>query len=367
MHISKVKVTQFKNISSLTWLPDARLNLITGINGIGKTSLIDAIYTLCLTKSAFNLPEKSLVQWGNTFFVLEASLRGISESEDTTLISWHEEEKKSVRWNGKPYSRLADHIGKLPIVLIQPYDSDTIRLGAELRRKLFDQIFSQFDGEYLKSLQRYQLLIMSKSKVFQQFEISGKVDQDLLDVYDQELAYLNETLSNKRFKNIDLLAPLLKDNYKYLEGGLEKVGITYTSQVINQDAKASLAYSRKQDITAGRCTWGIHRDDYEFLFDKELLRKVGSQGQQKTYGIALKLALYALLSDHTQKKPLLLLDDVFDKLDDKRITRLIDRVSQSHFGQVFITDARPERSRELLSLTTTSKGYLELEPPEGKS
>ena len=248
----------------------------------------------------------------------------------------------------KAYDRLSDHIGRFPVVLIAPDDTDLVREGGELRRRFFDGVLSQLDPRYLEDFLQYNKILNQRNALLKLFTERNYLDVDLLETYNDPLIALNLRLHAQRRAFMDGFLPLFKKYYAFLSNEKESVAVVYESEVATDDFPAEFRKHRSRDLHAQRTVRGIHKDDYVFEIDGMVLRKFGSQGQQKSFVIALKLAQYELLAAEKETKPILLLDDIFDKLDDKRIHKLIELIDDGSLGQVFITDARPERSRRIL-------------------
>src|SRR5690606_15895916 len=268
--------------------------------------------------------------------------------------------KKQVINNGKAYDKMSEHIGLLPIVLIAPDDTQLIKGGSEERRKFFDSLLSQVDKNYLEQLIRYQHFLKQRNALVKKFSESNRIDTVLLEPYDKELIQLSLWIGEKRSNFIQTYAPLLLNHYLEISGSKEEVHITYESNCLEPSFKEVFKSSLKKDLLLKRTNKGIHKDDYHFNIGGHPLKKFGSQGQQKSFLIALKLAQFHVFKNLKQTKPILLLDDIFDKLDDLRIKKLIELVANQEFGQLFITDARPERSREILEDLHSHITYFEL-------
>jgi DNA replication and repair protein RecF len=252
-------------------------------------------------------------------------------------------------------------VGKIPLVLIAPDDTELIKGGSEGRRKFFDGLLAQLDHPYLEELIRYHHFLKQRNALLKQFAETGRRDLTLLSTYDEEIISLSQSIAKRRAALLEEIAPLLQDYYEKLSMGREKVALRYETEALGADFPDYFLRLRQKDFVTKNSNAGIHKDDFEFQIDGHALRKLGSQGQQKSFIIALKLAQFALYEKAKGEKPLLLLDDIFDKLDEERIGMLMQLVSQGNFGQLFITDARPERSKEILGTIEAEVAYFFLE------
>ena len=316
-----------------------QLNVIVGPNGAGKTSLLDGIHYLSLTKSAFNAIDTQNIQHGQGAFAIEGNFM---KQENSYLVQciFQKHSGKRFQSNDKPYEKLRDHIGLFPIVLTTPYDMDLIRGGSEGRRKFFDTLLCQVDRTYLNTLLQYQHVLKQRNCLLRLCKDVGYLDQDLLASYEHVLLPLGKQLFVARTAFIQAFAPSFQRHYQYFVDASEEVQLVYVSDVASPDFEQKFRNSLQQDLVLQRTTKGVHRDDTHFLLNGHPLKKIGSQGQQKSFIIALRLAQFECMHQSLQLKPLLLLDDIFDKLDDKRVDQLVQLIAQQHFGQVFITDAK---------------------------
>ncbi len=385
MYLERISLTNFKSYEADSYRFSTAINCIVGENGSGKTNLLDAIYFLALTKSAFSNQDglsinhegefmmidgvfvkvdidrqkleiselgKNLVNEKDTpTYTLHSSLPTpvVSQKSDQITISLQRGQRKTVLHDKKPYERLNEHIGKFPVVLIAPNDTDLIREGSEERRKFFDGVLSQSDANYLSDLQLYNRLLDQRNGLLRQFAERNYLDQDLLDVYSEPLLELAFKLYQQRSRFAQSFCPIFQKHYANLSESREVVEVIYESELASADFRREFKMNRQRDVAAQRTTKGAHKDDYAFEIDGHSVKKFGSQGQQKSFVVALKLAQFELLSQEKELKPLLLLDDIFDKLDDRRIQKLIGMMTDGTFGQIFITDARPERTEQLLA------------------
>lgn len=341
MILKKIQLTQFKNHLSSSYEFGEQINCVLGKNGMGKTNLLDAVYYLSFTKSAIGSQDRLAIHHDMPSFTIHGSY------DDCVLaIQFEKGKNKTLKIDGKEPDKLSDVIGKVPLVIVLPDDTSMIKEGSEERRKFFDGALSQFDREYLQNLLSYNKILKQRNSLLKQND-GRAINYKLIETYDDQLIPLSIQISNRRLELKELFLPFLQKNYADLHDGGETPGLNFKSQV-NEGFESLFRNNFQRDQIMQRTLLGSHRDDFEFLLDGELIKKFGSQGQQKTFIIALKLALYDFLKDKKQKKPLLLLDDIFDKLDDTRIQMLVSLLlDQERFGQVFITDARKDRSKEL--------------------
>jgi DNA replication and repair protein RecF len=255
---------------------------------------------------------------------------------------------------------MSEHIGLFPAILIAPDDNELIKGGSENRRKFVDSLLAQMDQQYLEELLSYTLLLKNRNQLLKIALESGRLDRNLLEIYDEQMIPLAKALHRKRTEFNNTFTPLLQQHYAYLASSSEEVGISFDSDMVEHDIEKWMTTNRRKDQQSGRTNAGPHKDDWAFTIDGHSLKKIGSQGQQKSFLIALKLAQYELLKANKQLKPLLLLDDIFDKLDDQRIQKLLNLIAEQTFGQIFITDARPERSKELLLNVAANTQFISI-------
>ncbi|WKK86578.2 DNA replication/repair protein RecF [Marivirga arenosa] len=359
MKLQNIRLAQFKNYSQANFTFADGINCFLGRNGIGKTNLLDAIYYLAFTKSAFNAVDKDNIMHDESFFSIKAQFEA-DERNIEMLCAVKMGEKKLIRWAGKEYEKLSEHIGKLPLVMIIPQDTDIVREASEMRRKFFDNLLCQLDQDYLKVLVKYNHLLKQRNALLKSFLEKNRFSADQLAPYDEMMIPLGLKIKEEREALLQNFLPIFKEFYQDLSDGQEKVSIQYDTQV-NESFNSDFKNQHQKDFRRGRTTLGIHKDDYLFLSEGKPVKKFGSQGQQKSFVIALKLAQFEMLKNAKEQKPLLLLDDIFDKLDDKRIAYLLKMMADGRFGQIFLTDARPERSKKYLKDITTEKKFFELD------
>lgn len=353
MYINHLTLTNFKNYEEGEFDFDANVNGIVGENGCGKTNLLDAIHYLCFCKSFFSSQDQFAVRFDNDFFAIHGDFFS-REMQNSTRISctYKLNGRKSMKANQKEYDRFSDHIGLYPLVMVSPYDNDIINEGGETRRRFFDVIISQFDKEYLQQLIAYQKIIQQRNSLLKNFIENKTFERELVEVFDNQLIPLGLYIYQKRKEFIENITPIFNEHYKCLSQDREMVGIKYESGLDECNYEEGLRQNEWNDRKSGYTNFGIHKDDYNFLINDRSVKRFGSQGQQKSYALALKLSQFDYIFERKGIKPILLLDDIFDKLDKKRTAQLLDLVGQDHFGQVFITDTDEVRVKEIL----TSRG-----------
>lgn len=338
MWLKQLSVLNFKNYtdSNLHFLPE--VNAFTGSNGAGKTNLLDAIHYLALCKSYFNPIDSQHIKSGEEYFMVQGEFER-NDRPDLISCSLKRNQKKQFKRNKKDYPRLADHIGQFPLVMISPNDTLIILEGSEERRKFVDNVISQTDNRYLDTLIAYNKVLLQRNVLLKNIKEKGVFDIGLLEVLNMQLVEVGQVIYHKRKAFMEKFTPSFQRHYQYLSDSAEEVSLVYDSQLHGADFTQLLESSLEKDRILERTTKGIHKDDLLFTIHREMpLKKFGSQGQQKSFLIALKLAQYTYLHEQNKFKPLLLLDDIFDKLDDQRTRKLMQMVSNEEFGQIFITD-----------------------------
>ncbi|KMQ64664.1 DNA recombination protein RecF [Chryseobacterium angstadtii] len=355
MIIKKLSLYNFKNHSEKKFEFSPQINCFVGNNGAGKTNILDALHYLSVGKSFLGNTDVNNIKREEVFFTIDAEILN-EDSEDIIKISQPKEAKKIIKKNDKSYDRLADHIGYLPSVMISPYDSNLISDSGESRRKFLDSMISQTDSEYLFDLIQYQKTIQQRNALLKYFAKNRTWDKDSLDIYNEPISKFGTRIFVKRRNFVEKLDPIVQNFYGIISGGKETVSVQYQSDLSEgfdstQPDKAFqtlLTESLERDRMLTYTSKGIHKDDLLFEMDHVLIKKTGSQGQQKSFLISLKLAQMSLVKELTKKTPILLLDDIFDKLDDTRVSQLIELVNQENFGQIFITDTHRERTESVV-------------------
>ncbi len=347
MIIKKLSLYHFKNHAEKRFEFSPQINCFVGNNGAGKTNILDALHYLSVGKSFLGNTDLNNIKNEEDFFTIEAEI-GNDDSEDIIKILQPKEGKKIIKKNDKSYDRMADHIGYLPSVMISPYDSNLISDAGESRRKFLDSMISQTDSEYLFNLIQYQKTIQQRNALLKYFAKNRTWDRDSLEIYDEPIIRFGTKIFGKRKDFVEKLNPIVKNFYKIISGGKETVSVIYESHLLEDSLEKLLKESLERDRMLTYTSKGIHKDDLLFEMDAVLIKKIGSQGQQKSFLVSLKLAQMSLIKELTRKTPILLLDDIFDKLDDSRVSQLIELVNQESFGQIFITDTHRERTENVV-------------------
>jgi DNA replication and repair protein RecF len=346
MYLQQLSVINFKNYAEAGLTFSEGVNVFTGNNGAGKTNLLDAIHYLSLCKSYFNPIDSQQIKQGADFFIITGSFNK-NGNQDAVACSVKRNQKKQFKRNKKDYQRLADHIGLFPLVMVSPYDISIIIEGSEERRKFIDNVISQTDNSYLDELITYNKVLVNRNALLKLIADTGRYDPHLLEVLDEQLTVSGNRIFEKRKAFMESFTEIFNKHYRYLSDNAEQVELIYESQLLQDDFTTLLKKSIEKDRALERTTCGIHKDDLMFAIHGMAMKKFGSQGQQKSFLIALKLAQYSFLNQQNGFKPILLLDDIFDKLDDLRVTKLMQMISNHDFGQVFITDTNISRVKNI--------------------
>ncbi|MDF2438666.1 MAG: recF protein [Bacteroidota bacterium] len=352
MHLKKLSILNFKNYPEAELIFSPHVNCLTGNNGEGKTNILDAIHYLSFCKSFFNPIDSQNIMHNEPFFLIQGSYE-LNDAEEEIYCGQKRNQKKQFKRNKKEYQRLADHIGLFPLVMISPADSELITEGSESRRKFLDSVIAQFDREYLENLISYNKVLSHRNALLKQFGSSGKFDMASLEIWDDQLIAYGEKVYQVRKDFVNNFISIFSKYYELISGGKEQVGLIYISHLNEGTFAEALARSLNRDKIMEYTTTGIHKDDLEFTINGYPLKKYASQGQQKSFLIALKLAQFDFIKKIKNITPILLLDDIYDKLDDLRVKQLMELVSTDNFGQLFITDTHPTRLSELFNTTDT--------------
>ncbi len=349
MFLKKLTISNFKNYVEATLNFSEKINCFTGNNGVGKTNILDAIYYLSFCKSYFNMVDAQNILHHQTYFALHGYYAYPENTPDHVTCQVKLNYRKVFKINDKEYDRLADHIGNFPLVMISPYDRDLINEGSELRRKYIDSVISQFDHAYLDHLLSYNKALQQRNALLKQMAEQRYFDEVSLGIWSEKLVRFGTPIFEKRQAFLAEFNPLFEEFYQLLSGNAEQVGIEYTSRLAEKPFSELIQESLEKDRMVRYTSTGIHKDDLDFSIGGYPLKKFGSQGQQKTFVIALKLAQFEFTRKVKGFKPILLFDDIFDKLDDHRVGQIVKLVSGDNFGQVFITDTQRQRIEKIFT------------------
>ncbi|GAB1462308.1 DNA replication/repair protein RecF [Pedobacter sp.] len=360
MRLKNLTLLNFKNYSTADLRFTKTVNAFVGNNGAGKTNLLDAIHYLCLCKSYFNPIDSQQIKTGEELFLVQGDFDRDNKNEKISC-GLKRNQKKSFKRNKKEYDKLANHIGLFPVVMISPYDINLIIDGSEERRRFIDNVISQTDSRYLDELIVYNKHLLNRNALLKQIAATRTLDVALLQILDEQLVHSGTVIFKKRKQFLLDFIPFFDKHYRFLTSDAEQVSLTYQSQLNEQSFENLLAQSIEKDRLLERTTTGIHKDELQFEIAGMPMKKFGSQGQQKSFLIALKLAQYSYLQKFKSFKPLLLLDDIFDKLDNHRIHKLMEMVSHHDFGQIFITDANKGRVQTVFNEIAVEIDLFEVE------
>lgn len=358
MILKQISIINYKNLQTVNLDLSAKMNCFIGHNGVGKTNFLDAVYYLSFCRSAYNAVDSQLISHDKEFFVLEALYTNEYGDEESIYCGMKRGTKKHFKRNKKEYKRLSQHIGLIPLIFVSPSDTSIIEGGSEERRRLMDIVISQYDSTYIDALACY-------NKAHQQRNALLKMEQEpdisLMELWEEEMAMQGEIIYNKRKQFIQEFIPIFQEIYQTISGGSEQVSLQYVSHCQRGALLDVIRRDRFKDRAVGYSLHGIHRDDLEMLLDGYQMKKEGSQGQNKTYVLALKLAQFDFLKrTSSNTTPLLLLDDIFDKLDSKRVERIVHLVSGDNYGQIFITDTNRDHLDQILSAGTSHYKLFEV-------
>ena len=368
MHLEKLILTHFKNYASQSLTFSEGINCFVGLNGMGKTNLLDAIYYLCMCKSYFLSSDIDVIQISSEHLesgIIESGKRADfmrleghfqkNNSREKIVAKVQPRKKKMIEKNDVLYAGLSDHIGFLPVVMFAPDDTLLAKEGSEERRRFVDTALSQIDNQYLTNLIFYNKILEQRNALLKKKDENGanvfarnEATEGVLDVYDQQMNDPAQYIFEKRRAFIDIFTPVFNTIYKKISGEREAVKIIYNSSLVGDSLTNLIKKSREKDRILQRTTVGIHKDDLMFEIDDKPLKRFGSQGQLKSFVISLKLAQYEILRGAKQETPILLLDDIFDKLDDERVGNFLQLIVNQSFGQIFITDTHSGRINDII-------------------
>jgi len=359
MNLKSLSLVNYKNIESKHLEFDPKINCFVGKNGVGKTNILDAIYHLSFGKSYFNPITSQNIRHDSDFFMIEGLYERLDRDEKV-MVSVKKGQKKIIKRNGKNYDKLSEHIGFLPLVIISPADNDLIIEGSATRRKFIDGVLAQTDVDYLNILLNYNKTLSQRNALLKYFAANHTFDQENLTIYNQQLHDFGSVIYTKRNKFIEKFTPIFKKRYLHIANNTEQIDLTYQSKIHETSILELLTQKLSKDRVLQHTSVGIHKDDLDFTIDEYPIKKFGSQGQQKSFLIALKLAQFDFILQQSDAAPIILLDDIFDKLDETRVEQLMKLVDDNQFGQLFVSDTHPERTEAVVKKTAQSYKIFEL-------
>ena len=354
MYLKKIALFNFKNFNEASFEFEHKINCFVGKNGVGKTNVLDAIYHLSFGKSYFNTLAVQNIKHDEDFFVIDGEFEKQDRTENI-LCSFKKGQKKILKRNGKIYEKLSDHLGFIPLVIISPTDADLIREGSETRRKFIDSVISQLDNQYLQELILYQKVLSQRNALLKYFAANRVFETETLGIYNEQLSAYGKNIFAKRKQFLADFIPIFNSFYQNISNSSETVALEYKSQLEHQDLIALLEGNINKDRVLQYTSVGIHKDDLVFTIGDYPIKKFGSQGQQKSFLIALKLAQFEFVKKQSGEKPILLFDDIFDKLDETRVEKIVAMVITDDFGQLFISDTHSDRTENIVK--STHKSY----------
>lgn len=360
MFLEKLQLINFKNYGETKFNFSAGINCFTGNNGVGKTNILDAIYYLSFCKSYFTATDIQNIRHGEQFFAIHGSYQKNNHGEDRVSCIQEKNKKKIFRMNDDEYDKLSDHIGQFPLVMVSPYDRDLINEGSEVRRKFIDGVISQFDKSYLNDLISYNRALKQRNALLKSFHYNQHFDQQNLEIWNEILIENGQRIHNKRKSFIEDFIPFFQDYFEIISGGKDRVVLSYDSQLFENDFHQLFQQNLDKDLQLKYTSAGTHKDDLKMLIQGYNIKRFGSQGQQKSYVVAMKLAQFEYIRQVKGFFPVLLLDDIFDKLDHHRVEQIIQLVSDHKFGQVFITDTQKERIESVFNTVKIDHKIFEI-------
>lgn len=347
MILNSVSLLNYKNFESQTFEFDPKINCFVGANGVGKTNALDAIHHLAFGKSYFNPVALQNIKHDQEFFVIEGHFTKNSRKEKI-VVSLKRGQKKIIKRNGKLYEKFSEHLGFIPLVIISPADRDLISDGSDVRRKFIDNVISQNDKTYLSNLINYNKVLSQRNALLKYFALNNTYNAQTLSIYNEQMETFGEDIYKKRNDFLESFIPIFQNQYNAISEGKEQVSLSYKSDLSDGNLSALLEKNIQKDKALQYTSIGIHKDDLVFMIEGHPIKKFGSQGQQKSFLIALKLAQFDFMKEQSGVAPILLLDDIFDKLDEHRVAKLIALVDNENFGQIFISDTHAERTEEVV-------------------
>lgn len=353
MYLKNLSLLNYKNIVEANYGFDPKINCFVGKNGVGKTNVLDAIYHLAYGKSYFNPQAVQNIRHGEEFFVIDGCFDK-NDRDEQIVCSLKKGQKKVIKRNNKLYEKFSEHIGFIPLVIISPSDTDLIVEGSETRRKFIDSVISQLDSAYLQQLINYQKVLIQRNALLKYFAYNHTFDKDTLGIYNEQLDSTGQVIFEKRKKFLEDFIPIFNKHHHAITDSAENIGLTYISHLHDCRLADLFNESLQRDKVLQYTSMGIHKDDLAFEIEGHPIKKFGSQGQQKSFLIALKLAQFEFMKQQSGVLPILLFDDIFDKLDETRVAKIVGMINDKAFGQIFISDTHPERTESIIKETLQS-------------
>ena len=353
VYLKQLSLLNYKNISEKSFDLDEKINCFVGKNGKGKTNILDAIYHLSYGKSYFNPLAVQNIKHDEDFFLIDGTFSK-NENEEKITCSIKRGQKKVLKRNNKIYYKLSDHVGFIPLVIISPSDTNLISEGSDVRRKFIDSVISTLDNSYLNELIQYNKLISQRNALLKYFALNQSFDKETLSIYNEQLIPIGTHIFEKRKQFLNDFIPIFQKYYQLITDNAEKVQLAYSSNLFETNFDELLTNNLNKDKALQYTSVGIHKDDLSFEIDNYPIKKFGSQGQQKSFLIALKLAQFEFIKHQSGVLPILLFDDIFDKLDESRVQKIVSMVNNDVFGQIFISDTHVERTETIIKSTHQS-------------
>ncbi|TPV33987.1 DNA replication and repair protein RecF [Paucihalobacter ruber] len=347
MILKSLSLLNYKNFESESYRFDSKINCFVGANGQGKTNILDAIFHLAFGKSYFNPITTQNIKHGESFFVIDGVFDK-HQQEEKIVVSFKKGQKKVIKRNDKIYDKFSDHIGFVPLVIISPADRDLIIEGSDTRRKFIDTVISQSNKTYLQNLINYNKVLAQRNALLKYFAANNTFNADNLSIYNEQLNGYGQQIHQVRKEFLEIFIPIFKNRYEVISDNKESIDIQYKSDLFEGDFLSLLKTNLAKDKILQYTGVGVHKDDLNFEIDTHPIKKFGSQGQQKSFLIALKLAEFDFIKQQSHVAPLLLLDDIFDKLDENRVAQIIKLVNDEHFGQIFLSDTHADRTEAVV-------------------
>ncbi|MAN29103.1 MULTISPECIES: DNA replication/repair protein RecF [Mesonia] len=347
MHLKNLSLINYKNFETANFEFDTKINCLVGFNGVGKTNILDSIYHLAYGKSYFNPVTGQNINHDADFFVVDGEFEKL-ERQEKIVVSAKKGQKKIIKRNGKAYEKFSEHIGLIPVVIISPADRDLIVEGSETRRKFMDSIISQNDKRYLDLLVKYNKTLSQRNSLLKYFAANHTFDEATLSIYNEQMNEMGKVIHQKRIEFLEIFKPIFEQRYQSISNDKETVNLKYKSQLFENELSNLLAQNLQKDRALQYTSVGTHKDDLILKIEGHPVKKFGSQGQQKSFLIALKLAQYDFMKNQSKVNPILLLDDIFDKLDENRVAQIVDLVTKDDLGQLFISDTHAERTENVV-------------------